>query len=356
MKKPFDVIIVGAGIVGATCFHVLSQAGKRCLLLDEKQLACGITGASGCIVRVTHASREATAAAAEGYRFYQRLSAGSQGRVPFARTGYLHFAEVPDLDRMHGWLAEEGIGAELLDAQALAARFPALPISAELALLEPGSGYMDARPTLEYLVRAGITLGSVYQDAVTLHGIRVDGSGSRVAGVETSSGAFEAEHVVLAMGNGTPDFLARHFGDAFGLWNQHIQVTRFKGPTALATAPCFIDDVNDLNGRWCPLTGGFYVGTPTGLRVPASQAYAAASPAHAQLTRERGERRFPWLRTASAEGALCHSDCYSAQPIALLGEQPGLPGGVLVASGFSGGGFKMAPYAAMRVARVITQG
>ena len=356
MRKPFDVIIVGAGIVGATCFNVLTEAGKRCLLLDDRQLGSGITGASGCIVRVAHASWQATRAAAQGLHFYRRLAQDSQGQVPFAQTGYLHFAEPHALADMQGWLEQEDIEAHLLDSRALASRFPALPIDAELALFEPGSGYMEARPTLQYLVRSAIERGGVYHDAVQVHAVRVDPESRRAIGVLTSNGTYDGAQVIVAMGNGTSDFLIRQFGHSVGLWNQHIQVTRFKGATELASAPCFIDDMNQLNGRWCPLTGGFYVGYPTGLRVPASQGYAAADQRHAELTREHGQRRFPWLQTASVEGALCHSDCYSDQPIGVIGEQPGLPGGVLVASGFSGGGFKMAPYVARQLASVITQG
>lgn len=356
MSKPFDVIIVGAGIIGATCFQVLSQAGQRCLLLDDRQLGSGVTGASGCIVRVAHASLQATRAAAQGYHFYRRLAQDSQGQVPFAQTGYLHFAEPHALAQMQGWLEQEDIEAQLLDAAALAKRYPDLPIAAGQALFEPRSGYMEARPTLHYLVRSAIEQGGVYHDAVQVQAIRVDAASRRAVGVLTSNGNYDATLVIVAMGNGTSEFLIRQFGHSFGLWNQHIQVTRFKGAAALPTAPCFIDDTHQLNGRWCPLTGGFYVGYPTGQRVPASQGYAALDQRHAQLTREQGQSRFPWLQTASVAGALCHSDCYSEQPIGLIGEQPGLPGGVLVASGFSGGGFKMAPYVAMQLADAITQG
>ncbi|WP_166220625.1 NAD(P)/FAD-dependent oxidoreductase [Pseudomonas atagonensis] len=356
MRKPFDVIIVGAGIIGATCFNVLSAAGKRCLLIDDRQLGSGVTGASGCIVRVAHASQQATRAAAQGYHFYRRLAHDSQGQVPFAQTGYLHFAEPHALAEMQGWLEQEGVDAQLLDAEALARQYPTMPIAAELALFEPGSGYMEAKPTLQYLVRSSIDRGGIYHDAVKVHAIRVDPVSRQAIGVLTSNGNYEAPRVIVAMGNGTSEFLIRQFGHSFGLWNQHIQVTRFKGERALASAPCFIDDTHQLNGRWCALTGGFYVGYPTGQRVPASQGYVAAEQSHAQLTREQGQRRFPWLQAASVEGALCHSDCYSEQPIGLLGEQPGLPGGVLVASGFSGGGFKMAPHVASQLADVITQG
>lgn len=356
MSKPFDVIIIGAGIIGATCFYVMTLAGKRCLLLDDKQLGCGVTGASGCIVRVTHASWEATRAAAQGYHFYRQLAQDSGGQVPFTETGYLHFAEPHALADMQGWLEREGVPAQLLDSRALAARYPALPITAQMALYEPGSGYMEARPTLQYLVQSAIAQGGGYHDAVKVHAVRVDVASRQAVGVLSSNGDYDGAQVIVAMGNGTSEFLIRQFGDAFGLWSQHIQVTRFKGATPLPEAPCFIDDINQLNGRPCPLTGGLYVGYPTGMRVPASHSYMPAQLSHAQLTREQGQRRFPWLQDASVEGALCHSDCYSEQPIGLIGKQPGLPGGVLVASGFSGGGFKMAPHVAMQLARVISQG
>lgn len=353
MTKPFDCIIVGAGIIGASCFYRLTEAGKRCLLIEEKQLGAGITGASGCIVRVAHGSQEAIAAAAMGFHFYQALSRESAGRVPFTRTGYLHFATQDALLLMQARMEQEGIRAELLSGETLRSQYPGFPVVGDVALYEPDSGYMEAKPTLEYLVQSAVARGGVYNDAVTVQALNLDTHSNRVTGIVSSIGEFSAPNVVLAMGNGTTAFLSRMFDDACGMWNQHIQVTRFTRDEALPSAPCFIDDINELNGRWCPLTGGFFAGHPTGRHVPAGQAFAAADRQHAELTQRLAQRRFPWLEGASATGALSHSDCYSEQPIGVMGEQPGMPAGMLIASGFSGGGFKMAPYVASQILQSI---
>ena len=44
MKNP-DAIVIGAGIVGATCALALSGAGLRVLILDRGSIASGTTSA-----------------------------------------------------------------------------------------------------------------------------------------------------------------------------------------------------------------------------------------------------------------------------------------------------------------------
>ncbi|MEQ1968435.1 FAD-binding oxidoreductase [Xenorhabdus nematophila] len=350
----FDCIIIGAGIIGATCFHQFTAAGKRCLLLEQRQLSAGITGASGCIVRVSHRTNEAIDAAALGFHFYQKLSHDSAGYVPFTRKGYLHFADEETLLRIHERLLHNGIRAEILTQASLRHQYPDFPVIATSAIYEPDSGYMDAKPTLEFLVQSAVVRGGQYLDAVELQQLLWDQETHHVNGVMTSMGEFYAPNIVLAMGNATIAFLQQHFSDDCGMWNQLIQVTRFTHDVPLSGAPCFIDDLNELNGRWCSVTGGFFAGYPTGLRVPSNDSYRSVDKSHALFTQQRAQQRFPWLKGASTNGALCHSDCYSQQSIGVIGEQASLPKGIFVASGFSGGGFKMAPYVAATLLPSIT--
>ena len=37
MKTPYDYLIVGAGLFGATFAHLMRQRGKRCLVIDKRQ-------------------------------------------------------------------------------------------------------------------------------------------------------------------------------------------------------------------------------------------------------------------------------------------------------------------------------
>ena len=71
--------------------------------------------------------------------------------------------------------------------------------------------------------------------------------------------------------------------------------------------------------------------------------------AHATATRNAAQVLIPGAAKARFRGAMCHTDCYSTTPIGVIGPGHWLPDGLLLATGFSGGGFKMAPHAARRI-------
>ena len=37
MKRQYDYLIVGSGLMGATFAHLAAQAGKRCLVVERRQ-------------------------------------------------------------------------------------------------------------------------------------------------------------------------------------------------------------------------------------------------------------------------------------------------------------------------------
>ena len=51
MTETFDVIVCGAGILGAATAYHLRRAGAKVLLLEKAQPAAGGTGRSAAIVR-----------------------------------------------------------------------------------------------------------------------------------------------------------------------------------------------------------------------------------------------------------------------------------------------------------------
>ena len=46
MSESFDIIIVGAGIVGAACAEACAEAGHKVLVLDRGPVGAGSTGAA----------------------------------------------------------------------------------------------------------------------------------------------------------------------------------------------------------------------------------------------------------------------------------------------------------------------
>ena len=70
--KTADVVIVGAGVNGAsTAFH-LAQAGMRNVVVVERHhVAAGATGKSGALVRMHYTNEPETRLALESLRYFQ---------------------------------------------------------------------------------------------------------------------------------------------------------------------------------------------------------------------------------------------------------------------------------------------
>jgi glycine/D-amino acid oxidase-like deaminating enzyme len=344
-----DVIVAGGGIVGAATFFELASRGLDVTLIERNVVASGATAWSGGVVRLMHDDPESADRAVYGWRFYRSLHERGID-VPFHATGFLYFpkperrafarAEVQRLQREVpiAWLSD----------QELDLRFGHLLAETRGgAVWEPASGWVDARDATRALVRAGVEHGGRLVEGVELHGLR------RENGVvaDTSSGELHARAIVLATGVRTPGLL-----DALGiehdLFNRDIQVDVRAPLDGPRDQPAFIDDVYDLNGRPDPASGAVLIGLPTGLDS-VSLDPAPIRPEHSARILEQGRKRFAWIDDSQSRGGRRHPECYAPDPLARVTCAGGPGRDVVIATGFSGGGLKMAPWAANHVAELL---
>ena len=348
----YDTIIVGGGIVGAACFEAVNRTGRKAILLEERRLAQAATGWSGAVVRVAHPDEKSTQQAAFGRKFYQSLAERSKGRVPFHKTGYLHFGPDERIAVLDGNSTAVGSGHQCVTQADIDQLYPDLETRAGQAIYEPQSGFMDPAATTRAFVELGCQHGGALMECVQVLGLSLEAG--QVRGVETDAGPIRAETVVLATGESTGGLLQRAGLPFDFIRAQLIQVTLFSGAKPLRKAPAFIDDETDTNGVFCPSLGAFYVGLPTGITRASGDRLAAMDPAHAKATRNAGKTRFGWLANARPTGGLCHTDAYSDVTGGMIGRCPGAPDGVFLATGFSGGGYKMAPFAGAAIASALS--
>lgn len=350
MSDRVDVIVAGGGIVGAATFFELASRGHSVTLIERNVVASGATAWSGGVVRITHDDPESADRAVYGWRFYRSLAARGID-VPFHMTGFLYFPR-PER-REHARLETHRLRREVpiawLDEIALERRFGHLLADARGgAVWEPDSGWIDPRDVTRALVRAGVRHGGRLVEGVEL--LHVDRSdGVRAL---TSAGDFEARAIVLATGVRTPGLL-----DALGiehdLFNRDIQVdvrALLDGPR---DQPAFIDDVYDLNGRPDPASDGVLIGLPTGLGSVSLDS-APIRPAHSERIVAEGRKRFAWIDASESRGGRRHPECYAPDPLARVQAADGR-GDVVIATGFSGGGLKMAPRAALDVVGLVNE-
>jgi len=344
----FDVLVVGGGVIGGAILHALASKGVKAALVERGVIAQGCTAYSGGIVRVFHADSRLTEMAADSYFFYREFEKHTGEHCPLTVTGFLYFpneammsSAQDQVDRLSQRLA-----MEWLNPDQIRARFPGVCADTD-AVYEKGAGYMSPPDVTKAYVRAAKRLGaSVYEGTQVSRLIRFQ---NRFVGAETTQGILFAERTVVALGPNTPQFLARH-GIDLPLWAQRIQVDIRRSTAARDNSPAWIDDINDLNGR--PYEEDkFLIGYPTHDRN-FYDGFVPGSAEHSACIEEFGRRRFHWIDATLRHGSYASFDCYSNGGIGMtdfIDEQHSLA----VATGFSGGGFKLAPEVARRIVNKI---
>lgn len=219
-----DVIVVGAGIVGASVAYHAARAGAAVTLLDAAQPGAGATadsfawvGASG--IRSGPAAALRLTATDE----YRRLEAELPG-LPVRWSGSLTWGAA-------GAPPEAGPGQEIVTGAKAATLEPALRQPPEWAVWAPGDGAVDAVGVIERLVAGARTHGARVRPDTPVTAIRRD-AGGRVAGVDTRAGTLAGGTVVLAAGVATAA-VAASAGVRVPVEPSPCPLLRFRAPAGL---------------------------------------------------------------------------------------------------------------------------
>jgi glycine/D-amino acid oxidase-like deaminating enzyme len=191
-----QVVVVGAGIVGASVAYHLARRGAAVMVVEKARPASGATGSSFAWIG-DNGSGPAAALHHGALREYRRLEAELAG-VRVRWTGSLSWSEGPPEPGAPGSGPEPG---SWISAAEIAALEPGLRRPPQQAMYAPGDGAIDPVAVTQALLRAARNYGAQVLHA-TVTGVRP--SGGRAAGLETSGGFLPAERVVLAAGTGVP--------------------------------------------------------------------------------------------------------------------------------------------------------
>ena len=121
MNKPAEVVIVGAGIVGAACASELAAEGLRVLVIDEGFASSGSTGAAMGHIVVMDDSEAQFAITRYSQILWDDLRDQLPCAVEFDPCGTLWVAadenEMGEVRRKFDYYRERGVNAEILDSQ-----------------------------------------------------------------------------------------------------------------------------------------------------------------------------------------------------------------------------------------------
>jgi monomeric sarcosine oxidase len=362
MSGHYDTAVIGAGVFGAwTAWH-LQRAGQRVLLVDQygPANARASSGGETRVIRMAYGpdaiyTRMSQRSLVLWKEFFTKIARPEL----FRETGVLWMAMADDAAALQSvaTLADAGIAHDVLDAGAIARRYPQIAVPpGGWAIFEPESGGLLARRAVQ----------AVVEDC--LHGgaeLRIDtalaptGAG-RVAEIRTASGeTIRAERFVFAcgpwLGSVLPDVLG---GRIFPTRQEVFYFGIDAGGRRFvpSTMPIWLDfdrdyyGFPDIDGR------GFKVAHDThGEAVDPDSMERVPTPARIAQAREFLAKRFPALANAPLLSAeVCQYENTSNGDF-VIDRHPAFDN-VWIVGGGSGHGFKHGPAVGEHVAGFMFNG
>jgi glycine/D-amino acid oxidase-like deaminating enzyme len=199
-----DVVIIGSGVVGASCAFELALAGRRVLVVDRGGLAGGTTasGEGNILVSDKPPGPEldlARASVARWADYAAELSEGFEyepkGGVVIASDDASR-ATLVDLVSRH---RDVGVRAQLLEAEGLRELEPHLAHDLDLGAHYPDDAQVQPVLASSALLTEAMRLGAEVRLGCEVLGFEHDATGRAVA-VRTTEGTFAADALVNAAG------------------------------------------------------------------------------------------------------------------------------------------------------------
>lgn len=175
MTRHAEVVVVGAGVMGAATARALSRAGREVMLIEQHQIGHenGSSHGSSRIVRLSYHDARWVGLAQQAFPRWRDLEAEA-GASLLALHGGLDFG--PAVPRHREALRRAGAAFEMLDGDALDERFPFLnaPDGAEV-LYHPQAGIVRADLAWRALVDSAVGHGCRLVDHTRVRRLRAVG-------------------------------------------------------------------------------------------------------------------------------------------------------------------------------------
>ena len=354
--KAAEVVVVGAGVVGASVAFHLAERGIETLVIDRDGPAAGSTARSGALIRAHYSTSLEVDLAWESLTdYFEPWGERVGGGCGFTRSGFAYLVGAENVEALrHNVALQRKVGVEtgLVSPDELREIEPALRTEGvALAAYEPRGGYADPAATAVGFLRAAEALGASFERRrATALVVR----GDRLRGVRTDADTLEAKTVVLAAGAWSVP-LATSVGLDLPIRPARVRVAIFERPYELPTHLTIIDTTEGFYARPAA-EHATLVGSRDSLEWTSDPDAPTPEPEGAFVAEvlRRLALRLPALAGAPYRSGRSGILDMTPDGRPLLG--PAGPDGLYLAAGWSGTGFKKAPAVGAEVARWISDG
>jgi sarcosine oxidase, subunit beta len=359
MRRTYDAIVIGAGVMGASIAFHLARLGVRNTLVIERGTVCsGNTRKSGALVRMHYSNQPEARLALASLTYFHHWRDLVGGDAGFKNVGFVLLVGPENEDKLRRNVAMQqrlGINTRVVSADELREIQPSINLDdGAVGAFEPDSGYADPVAATHAFMRAARDQDVALSEGVTVTSI--EQRSGRVSCVVTSEGKFEAPTVICAANIwSTPLLRSARFD--LDLWPLRSQMAFYKRPAALRKHGRVLLDLAQLN--YCrPHEDDLYlVGTPVRdqKRVDPDNYNEGNDADFPSEARDRMATRIPQFRDAAYVRGQAGVYDMSPDTRAILDRAPGVDG-LLVAAGFSGTGFKISPIVGACMAELAVRG
>lgn len=351
-----DVVVIGAGVIGASVAFHLAERGVDTLVIDRDGPAAGSTARSGALIRCHYPTAlEASLAWESLTDYFEPWGERVGGGCGFTRTGFAYLVSEENTEPLRDRVAlqrDAGVETSLVSPEELRDIDPSLDTKdVALAAYELRGGYADPTATTVSLMDAARSLGARFEqrEATTLVV-----EGDRVRGVLTKRGTIRAGTVLLAAGAWSVP-LAAGVGLDLPIRPARVRVALFERPYELASHLTLIDSIRNFYARPAAERATL-IGTRASLEwfedpstpTPEPDEYFVAD------VSARLASRIPALSGAPYRSGRSGILDMTLDDRPVLG--PAGPEGLFLAAGWSGTGFKKAPAIGAELATWILSG
>lgn len=359
-----DVIVIGAGMVGCSLAFHLARTGARVTVFDKEHEVCaGMSARSGALLRMHYTFAPEAELAWKSLRYFahweEMVGRDAERRgCGFVRTGFTIVVGPPNAEKLRANIAmlrAVGVDTSVVEPAELRSLEPAINVDdVALAAYEPQSGYADPVAATRSMAEAAARQGARFKLRVPIGSI--DAAGGRVRGVVDAAGKrHEADAVCVVAGPWT-DRLLKPLGAPIGIRAERAQIAFFKRPAPLKHCGC----IDTISGSYFRPQGDaetlIGLGDVKAEYEPDPDSFREDNDADfVTEVAERLAHRVPAM--AGAGYSRGHAGIYDVSPDsrAVMGPVPDI-GGLHVAAGFSGTGFKTAPAVGAAMAELILTG